>query len=182
MIPFMVLNDRGRNIQLDISDLRRNVTYMVVSNHQSQWDSFVELAVLNNAIARRLLPYRAMTHNAVLGGGLKTGYLLGMGCFPSKPHETLPSGVDFSTELIKTGQTVFIYPEGRRTLPGETPPRRGVSVLADLPNVALIPARIQWQRPNKWQKTFKVAFGKPFDGHGMTPEEIMEKVYSLELP
>ncbi len=182
MIPFMAVSGRGIRFDFEASDLSPDVSYMVVSNHQSQWDSFVELSAFNNAVAARLLPFRAMTYNKVLRGGLITQYLLGMGCFPSLPHETLPHGLDLSTKLLEARQTVFICPEGRRTLPGQTAPKPGVMVLAKLPNVMVVPAHIQWKKPNAIQKTFKLAFGKPFDGSGMTATEIMDRVYALELP
>lgn len=182
MIPFMAVSGRGIKLELEPADIDPNMSYLVASNHQSQWDSFVQLSALNNALAGKLLPFRAMTYNKVLQGGVLTQYLLGMGCFPSNPHETLPFGIDLAEKLLEDGQTVFICPEGRRTLPKATAPRPGVVVLAKVPNVMILPAHIQWYRPNKFQKTFKFTLGKPFNGSGMTAEEIMDKVYALELP
>jgi 1-acyl-sn-glycerol-3-phosphate acyltransferase len=182
MIPFMAISSRGINIEFEPSEIKPNISYLVASNHQSQLDSFVELSTLNNVLAGKLLPFRAMTYNKVLQGGVLTQYLLGMGCFPSNPHETLPSGIDLATKLLEDGQTVFICPEGRRTLPRATAPRPGVTILANVPNVMILPAHIQWKRSNLFQRTFKFTLGKPFDGSGMTADEIMDKVYALRLP
>lgn len=182
MIPFMAISGRGINFEFESSDMPDDVSYLVASNHQSQLDSFVQLSALYTAFANKLLPFRAMTHNGVLHGGALTKYLLGMGCFPSKPHKQLPYGIDLAVKLLEDGQTVFICPEGRRSLTKATAPRPGVAVLANVPSVMILPAHIQWTRPNKFLRTFKLTFGKPFNGSGMTAEEIMDKIYALELP
>jgi 1-acyl-sn-glycerol-3-phosphate acyltransferase len=182
MIPFMALASRGIKFEFTAESLRDDITYVVVSNHQSQWDTFVELSAFSKAIAARLLPFRAMTQNKVLMGGLQSNYLLGMGCFPAKPHPKFDSGVHLAVALVEDGQTVFIAPEGRRTLPSASSPRPGVLALAKLKNVELLPAHIQWKRPHRFQKTFKLTFGKPFDAKGMSPKDIMDRIYALELP
>lgn len=165
----------------DEHDLVPDVTYVIVSNHQSRFDPFVELASFSRPVYRRIGPIRSMTLNRFFGSGIVGYSAIRMGCFPARSHPSLPSGIDFATDLVERGQSVFICPEGGRTLPGTGSARPGVAILANLPNVILIPARIQWKRHGSIGRSFKLTMGKPYDGHGMTPQAILDTVYALPL-
>jgi 1-acyl-sn-glycerol-3-phosphate acyltransferase len=165
----------------DEHDLVADVTYVIVSNHQSRFDPFVELASFSRPVYRRIGPIRSMTLNRFFGSGIVGYSAIRMGCFPARAHPSLPSGIDFAAELVERGQSVFICPEGGRTLPGTGSARPGVAILANLPKVLLIPARIQWRRHGKIGRSFKLTMGQPYSGSGMTAPEILDTVYALPL-
>ena len=173
----------GRNIifGFDDCDLLPDKTYVVVSNHQSQLDAFVLLASFSPTVFNRLEPFRAMTTNRFLARGPMKYAALKMGCYPAKPHLSLPSGVGYASELIKRGQTVYICPEGKINRGDGQSARPGVAILAKLPNVEIIPAHIQWTRNGRWRRSFQLTYGKPFDGSEMTAQEILDRCYALPL-
>ena len=181
MKPIMKATNRGVTFQFAPADLDPNACYIVASNHQSQLDAFVMLAAFANAQFGKLSPFRAMTMNRYLMSGPVKYAALHMGCYPAKRHPTLPSGIECAAELLRSGQTVFICPEGDLTLPGQRPARPGVAVLAKLPNVMVIPAHIQWTRYGRIRRSFKLTYGKPVDASGMTAQQILDACYALPL-
>ena len=181
MIPVMSVFGRDINFSFNEDELLANKTYIVASNHQSQLDAFVLLAAFSSEVFDRLKPFRAMTTNRFMAGGPVKYAALKMGCYPAKPHATLPSGVEYASKLIKRGQTVYICPEGKKSQPGKQTARAGVAILAKLPNVEIIPAHIQWTRTGRWRRSFQLTYGKPFDGSQMTAQEILDRCYALPL-
>ena len=173
----------GRDITcyFDETDLLPEKTYLAVSNHQSHLDAFVLIAGISPGVFNRLEPFRAMTTNRFLARGPVKHAALKMGCYPAKPHPTLPSGIEYSVAMIKRGQTVYICPEGKKSQPGKQTARPGVAVLAKLPNVEIIPVHIQWTRYGRWRRSFQLTYGKPFDGSQMSAQEILDRCYVLPL-
>ena len=180
--PLYALMQRGVRFDFEIKDISSSRRYIVASNHQSQLDSFIMLAAFNQSVFQRLAPFRAMTMNRYFRNDLIEKYLVRMGCFPAKPHSRLSSGLELSRELLESSNTIFICPEGDLTLPGASPARPGVAILAQYPNTYVIPAHIQWVRHGRWLRTFKLAFGAPIDASEMTAQEILDRAYSVQLP
>ncbi len=181
MKPVMSAFARDITFGFDGADLLPQKTYIVVSNHQSQLDAFVLLASLNPMVFRRLEPFRAMTTNRFLARGPVKYAARRMGCYPAKPHPSLPWGIEYASVLIKRGQTIYICPEGKKSQPGQQAARPGVALLAKLPNVELIPAHIQWTRYSRWRRSFRLTYGKPFNGSHMSAQEILDACYALPL-
>lgn len=179
--PIYTTMCRGVETNLEANDIRPYRSYVVASNHQSQLDSFILLAGFSNQMFALLRPFRAMTMNRYLMGGIVSYAAIRMGCYPAKRHPSLPSGVDAASGLLGVGQTVYICPEGDLSLPGERAARPGIAVLAKIPNVEIIPAHIQWVRHGRIRRTFKLTYGKPFDGSAMSAQEILDACYALPL-
>ena len=179
---YVALPTNRVTFQFEAQDLRPDVTYVVASNHQSALDPFVELASFSFPMYAKLGPIRSMTLNKYLDAPVTRFFAVRMGCFPARAHAWLPSGIEFSQELIGAKQTVFICPEGRRTLPG-TPSaaRPGVAKLAALPNVEIIPAHIEWKRRNFFRRSFKLTMGRPFAARGLSAQQILDRVYDLPV-
>lgn len=178
-----VMSACGREIifGFDENDLLTEKTYMVVSNHQSQLDAFVLLASFSPNVFIRLKPFRAMTANRFLQRGAIKYAALGMGCYPAKPHSSMPFGVEYATTLIKRGHTVYICPEGKIDRGNGQSARPGVAILAKVPSVEIIPVHIKWTSGGRWRKSFQLTYGKPFDGSEMTAQEILDSCYALPL-
>ena len=172
---------RGVVTNLEARDIRPGISYVVASNHQSQLDSFILMAGFGTKAFASLRPFRAMTMNRYLMGGIVTYAAIRMGCYPAKRHPSMPSGVEFASELLGLGQTIYICPEGDLSLPGERAARPGVAQLAKVPNTMVIPAHIQWTRYGRIRRSFKLSFGAPFDGSKMTAQEILDACYALPL-
>ena len=86
--------------------------------------------------------------------------------------------MEFSETALGNQDTVCIFPEGKRTVRGATVPRHGVSVLANIDNVRLIPVNIEWQNGGLLKKV-SIIIGKPINAAGKTPQEIMDIIYKL---
>ena len=178
-----VLAKFARNITCDFdeNDLLPEKTYLAVSNHQSHFDAFVLIAGISPQVFQRLQPFRAMTSNHFLRRGPIKYAALRMGCFPAKPHASLPNGINYASLLIEQGQSVYICPEGKIDINKETSARPGVGILAKVPNVEIIPVHIKWSRTGRWHRSFQLAYGKPYDGSNMTAQEILDYCYALPL-
>ncbi len=109
-------------------------------------------------------------------------FLAACGCFPhkklSKPDY---NAVNQSIEYLNSGQNLFIYPEGKRVLQKDSQPRNGVTKIIDgySGNLNIILVHIAWER-NGWRRKMNVSF-EPYSGDKINAEQIMDKVYGLEL-
>lgn len=168
---------RQLNVRLTVDDLAPGRSYVIAANHQSRLDPFMITAALPLPLWNRLIPFRFFAHNGLFWPPLRQ-ILLGLGCFPARSHSRYPSGLEFAAGAMKLGETVFIFPEGTRSRPGQRPARRGVAALAEMPGVMIIPAHVNWYRGG-WRRRFDLTIGSPFSAAGLSAEAIMERIYSL---
>jgi 1-acyl-sn-glycerol-3-phosphate acyltransferase len=170
---------RSRRVELHAHqlDLAAN-RYVLVSNHQSGADFPIIGACLPMRVVWRLFPIRRMMYNAFFDARWLHRLNLATGVFPSEPHPIYPHGLAVAKALQAQGQTEMIFPEGQRTLPAESRPRRGIVALAEPPDVRVIPIHLQWHRSRHW-RWVDVAIKSPIDAHGMSPQEVMTVVYGL---
>lgn len=157
--------------------LRDDVTYLIASTHQSQLDPFIVCGQLPPKLWRQLYPVRYMVHPGLWRRKLKRTIMINLGCFTTKPFGNYPHGLEFATSCLNQNETVFIFPEGKRTTV-RLPARRGVSELAQNPKVQIIPIRVQWDKRPIF-RTFDVVIGKPFSGVGLSADEILDRIYAL---
>jgi 1-acyl-sn-glycerol-3-phosphate acyltransferase len=129
---------------------------------------------------KRLGDFRYFLYNPLLDIPVLGSVLRGLGCFPAKYHTKYPYGLGYATEQLSKGRSIFIFPEGRRTIQGEYPAHNGVAVLAKLPRVMIIPAHIEWRDRGAWHG-FKIGIGKPFNGKDLTAQEILNRVYEVPV-
>jgi 1-acyl-sn-glycerol-3-phosphate acyltransferase len=153
---------------------------VIACNHQSIVDPFFIATQFPYRIRRKIGTLNYFAANVYIDIPFYGGMMMRLGCFPAKAHTRHPYGLEYARKLLERGKTVLIFPEGRRTVRGETPTRHGIEALAHDDDVMVIPAHIEWTRGKPW-RTFRLAVGKPFDGHGMTAQEILDRVYALSV-
>jgi 1-acyl-sn-glycerol-3-phosphate acyltransferase len=154
--------------------------YVIVANHQTYVDPWMVLSCIPMNIWKKIGLPRALVANRFFSYPVMGSYLRSMGSFPAKAHPTDPYGVEYATQLLDRGQSIVIFPEGHITLHRQNPARKGVGELAQYPNVRIIPVHLEWARPRS-RANFNLGIGKPFDGSNMTPQEILDRVYSIPV-
>lgn len=173
---------KRKAIDLHYKHVQTNKTYVLASNHTGMPDPFIICYSIPILLSFKLTPYRFFITNRFFKGALGF-YLRAMGGFPSHEHPKLRFGLEVAGEALSKHQTVVIFPEGRimKSSIQEVEPKRGVSVLAKEKDIMIIPARVHWNREKGIFKSYSLAVGKPFDGSKMSPQEIMDVVYSLKF-
>lgn len=159
-------------------DIDPRFGYIIAANHQRKFDPFVIGAALPRSVNKRLAPMRFMGYYKFFDFWLRRWFLRAAGTFPTHETRGLPYGLPYATHILQNKGTVCIFPEGRRTAPRATEPKWGVKVLAELPDVKLIPVHLQWHK-RRFGERVEIVIGTPVSAAGMTPAEIMDMVYSL---
>jgi 1-acyl-sn-glycerol-3-phosphate acyltransferase len=159
--------------------LKSGYGYIIAANHRSQLDPFVIGAAFPHSVYHRFSPvwfmaYRELFKPPLLRLGLRLS-----GAFPTKPIHNLPAGLEFSAQVLEQGGTICIFPEGQRAIPGTVEPKRGVSVLAQIDKVELVPVRLDWEKGWLLRKVH-IAFGEPMPAAHLSPQQIMQHIYRLE--
>lgn len=150
--------------------------FIIAANHQSMLDAFIITGVLAPRYWHRLLPYRYITANQYLYKPKFMWLLWPLGGFPAFPTTHEPYGLEQAQNLLESGQTVCIFPEGQRSLPNEIKAKRGVSVLANVPRTYVIPIKLHWHRR---RKHVEVIIGQAYKAKGHTPDDILRTIYQL---
>jgi 1-acyl-sn-glycerol-3-phosphate acyltransferase len=166
-------------VRLKPGDLKPGYRYVIAANHQSRVDPFLICGALPSSAWRRLQPLRFFAYNGLMRYWPLRWALLGLGCFPTKPLGRLPYGLAAAQGFLAAGQSIFIFPEGKRSLPGEERVHHGVEVLATDPNVRVIPVHLQWQKG--WRRSYQLTVGRPLPP-SPTAEEVYDAIYRLRLP
>lgn len=172
-----VLMNRQHQISLQASDLKPDSQYVIVASHGSRFDAFLISRHLPIGAFRRLIPLRFFLYNGLFDSWLQP-ILIALGCFPAYKHGRYLFGLEAANSYLRAGQAVVIFPEGGLYRGQRLKPRTGVTILAGLPNVRLIPVRISWDRSRFWPR-YDIAIGRPFSGARLTAEDIMDRVYQL---
>ncbi|HSX01612.1 MAG TPA: lysophospholipid acyltransferase family protein [Candidatus Saccharimonas sp.] len=165
---------------LQPGDLKPGVSYVIAANHESIIDPFVICSVLSPALWRRLRSFRFFAYNGLFRPYWLRMALLALGCFPAREHQRYVYGLDAAASFIARGQTVVIFPQGKRTL-GRGRAHRGVEVLARMANVRVIPAHIEWQKLGKWRRGFRLTIGQPLDGRARSADQLLDAIYGLDV-
>ncbi len=183
-IPFTVLafywSARCRSL-LDASDLDVSKTYIIAANHQSSVDPFVICNHLPQWAWRKLGTFRFFAYSGLFRSPLLRACLEQIGAFPTKPLRGHVGGLEEARIYFSHGDTLMIFPEGRRTLPGATPARRGIGEMAQWPNARIIPVRLQWHK-TRFGRRYSLTIGRPFDASSMSSQDILDAIYDLPLP
>ncbi len=159
---------------LDLRNNGRQASYVLYANHQSKIDPFLIAASLPSRTIMQLLPFRFFVDNAYLKGPMKVLISI-MGGFPAQYEANKPYGLDCARALLRSKQTVVIFPPGKRTR--ERIAKRGISELATEPDVYLIPVYLDWK--SRWN--CHIHIGRPLKGGIISSAEaLMRHVYNLE--
>ena len=172
---------RDRKIELAASDLKPGEHYVIASNHQTHVDPFVINVLLPHPVMLKLKTVRTIAHTVFFSNVFNRTFMTMLGAFPTKEHPILPHGLECARDLLNSGQTVQIFPEGRMTVPGATPAKQGVAIMAQWPGVKIIPVHMDWHRHGRFGRTLNLGVGKPFSGKGMTAQEILDRVLALPV-
>lgn len=169
-------------VHLRPEDIQPNKGYVTAPNHQSMLDPFILSGQIPFASWRKLAPIRSFVYTFYFTKWYYYPFLVAFGCFPATRHESLPYGLGLAENLLSKHQTINIFPEGRRCVPGEQYARHGVAVLAKQPNVMIIPMHIQWTSGRLLQRRARITIGRPVDCSDKTAQQILGLIYDLKLP
>jgi 1-acyl-sn-glycerol-3-phosphate acyltransferase len=174
-----LLTHKKVRILLDPADIDPNCHYILAANHQSLIDPFIICSELPLTLWPSLGRFRYFAHAGLFENRLMRWALLAFGGFPTRPFRRLPYGLEAARAYIGRGQTVVIFPEGRRSLPGDATARDGVYQLGTSQNVRVIPVHLRWYKSKK--RSYRLTVGKPLPA-GQSAQAVMEAIYTLPLP
>lgn len=163
-LPVRLLYRTRRRVAPAVRELQRG-RYIVTANHQCRMDPFLILSLLPFKPFLKLVPIRFITADQYMNTWWEYSFLSLFGCFPITPrYSPRKPVIEYAVELLQAGQTLFIFPEGKRLDDGEkAEAKRGAIVIAEQANAQLLPAQIDGmsftQRQGK--RAFEVHFGSP---------------------
>ncbi|HST05491.1 MAG TPA: CDP-archaeol synthase [Chloroflexia bacterium] len=120
--------------------------YIIAANHASVLDAFLVSVAFPWHSFKKLLPVRYMTHDAYLKQTWQKLLMFPFGSFPARKDGD-KRGLDLAVDLLDKGQTIFIFPEGKRLKHGlgrASTAKVGVAYLAARTGAKVIPVNIQW--------------------------------------
>lgn len=170
----------GVDLKLSLT-LDPHVSYVFVSNHQSQLDPFAVFGALSLRDNIYAAPVRFMTAKTIYYSFLRP-VLKSMGCYPTKgSREQI---IAESVGYLCDGYNVFIFPEGKRTLQSTSQPRPGVGDLirqASLKmDVTMVLVHIEWQRKRFGRRHATISIAPATnDLYQKEATEIMKALYKV---
>lgn len=160
-----------------IENLRSQPVAVYASNHTSYMDTPVIFAAL--PFQFRILAKKELWPIAFIGW-----YLSRSGQIPidtANPHTTL-SSLSVGVKALRSGTSLFVFPEGGRTATGELKPfLSGAAYLAIRAQVPLVPIALAGvydllpiHTRHLYPGELTVQVGKPIETRGMTPRQTDE--------
>lgn len=165
---------------------------ILVANHHAVYDAFLATAALPWHEFRQLVPIRYMTKDAFFRTTWQRIFLLPSGCFAAKQNRDV-RGIDLAATFLASGQSVFIFPEGRIVSPeGERQARIGAAYLAAKLKRNVLPLYIAWPKA-PWYGPFTRRTGiyygpllhapqKPGEDLQPLANDLVAYIYGLENP
>ena len=155
--------------------------YLIVANHRSAIDPYLILATLPFDSFKALLPIRFFTANIFLKRWWQRVFLMAFGSFRAYSVEGKVSGVKGGLYLSDQGQSLLIFPEGKRNRHNSKVELKiGAAYLAQRRDFMILPVFINYFRG----KT-NVNWGRPFkiDGKMKTKDlnELTETIFDRVL-
>lgn len=109
---------------------------LLAANHTSYYDAF--LVATGQDLLVRFMTWDVYFSRPVLGR-----FISDWGAFPMDPEGSDPGGYRQCLKLLKAGERVLVFPEGRRSFDGELLPLMpGVARLAIRAGAPIVPVRI----------------------------------------
>lgn len=132
--------------------------YLIVANHYRAIDPYLILATLPFNSFRSLLPIRFFTANIYFQRWWQRIFLQAFGSFRAYSVENKLSGVKGGLYLSDKGQSLLIFPEGKRVAPNlKVELKIGVACLVQHRDFTILPAYIDYG-----DRKTKINWGKPF--------------------
>lgn len=154
--------------------------FLVVANHQAVLDGHMILSALPYAVFRQLVPIRFFCANVYLRLWWQKLLLGATGCFPAYATYEKLSGVGGGVMFSDAGNSLFIFPEGKRRGSTETVHLKpGVGRLVKKRGFVILPVYIKRGRRTsvRWGKYFRV----PKVVRSKTEESVTEYVFDKVL-
>lgn len=98
-----------------------------------------------------------------------------VGAYPVSRNGSARAAIKRSLEVLKSGRTVGIFPEGTRNLDGSAELRQGVALLASLADCPVVPAALVGTADAMRLRQIKVVYGAPMrlpEGRKATREDL----------
>lgn len=123
-----------------IERLRRDVTYVFVSNHQSIYDIPIVFASIPHQL--RIIAKESLGRFPILGWHLRwTGHLL---VNRARPSSKIGKRI---SKLLRDGFSLIVFPEGTRSRDGNVAPfKRGVFLLSVEASLPIVPVAVVGSR------------------------------------
>jgi|GEM_PF-4106384 len=148
-------------IPKELHSLKKN-RYVIVANHRRVIDPFLILTSLPAQTFHTILPIRFFTANVFLTHVWQRLLMAPFGCFRAYSTEGKVSGVKGGLKLSDAGQSLFIFPEGKRVNhTNKIQPKIGVAYLVQRRDFIVIPVHIDYVKNSFLKKTY-IHWGKPF--------------------
>jgi len=158
-----------------------NSNYLILSNHAGMAD--IPLILGSIHLNMRFVAKEELGKIPIFGWAIKKGgYVL---IKRGQNREALKSLL-MASEVLKTGRSVHIFPEGTRSETGEILPfKRGAFMIAQKAHAPILPItiigsnRITPKKSLKIRKAkVKIIIGKPIDSEGKKAQELQDAAYA----
>lgn len=174
------LKSRCKIDAVEIPTIDPTKTYLFVANHQSRLDPFAIFIpfTFKQKLAIAYPTIRIMTAGSIYYSFLRP-FLWACGCFPTrKRSDSNYDPIQQSVNYLHEGNTVLIFPEGKRVLQSESQPRMGVEHILEKADTDLmiILVHLEWSGAGKYE-TLRLRYG--YGDNTDTVGEVMEKIYAL---
>ena len=128
--------------------------FIMCSNHTSMSDPIFMITVFKRQV--HFMAKSELFRNPIVGGVLKA-----VGAFPVERGKGDMSAVNLAEDIIRRGDILGIYPEGKRYKEGA--PRKaksGVAHIAMSTNADILPVSVYREGPYSWFKKTTIRIGK----------------------
>ncbi|MEM3074535.1 MAG: lysophospholipid acyltransferase family protein [Candidatus Pacearchaeota archaeon] len=164
--------------------LENEKKYLVVANHIAKKDPFIITAFMPIKERRQLSPFKFLTYDKYFDKLLMRNFLYFCGCFStSKERNNGEKPMNLATKYLNSGQSVFIFPEGKRN-PEKVkyPNTLGVGAIyleKNNPDLYLVPVKIEYPEKRKIRITYKKPFRHKSFPNNLKPlaEDLMDRIY-----
>ncbi len=138
-------------------------------NHRSNWD-----VIVIGVITPRILRFMAKAElfkNKLFGSVISM-----LGAFPVKRGKGDIGAIKSAMGILKNGEVMLMFPEGRRSVGDTASAKGGVVVISQMAEVPIIPAYISGEY--KFMRKLTIRFGEPITiskDQKLTGEEVQQK-------
>ena len=149
---------------LDGDNLPGSGPVLLAPTHRSRWDALLLPHAAGRRVSGRDCRFMVTLDEMQ---GLQGWFLRRLGCFAVNQSQPSLSTLRYAVDLLKAGQQLVVFPEGRIKRDEQTPiaPQQGLARLASLASsqgvqVPVVPVGLAYgHRPARWRDRAAVCFG-----------------------